>query len=132
MNYAPFVPLRLNSQNGYEMMTSVKQLIRFHLKNLVLTSPGEKISKPNYGVGIRRYLFEPLNESTAAIIEGNIRSQINQYLSYLNLEEVSVTSDIEGLKMSAKIKYSLQGTTIQDVTQIDVAYTSDDLTITPF
>ena len=79
MNYAPFVPLRLNSQNGYEMMTSVKQLIRFHLKNLVLTAPGEKISKPNYGVGIRRYLFEPLNESTAAIIEGNIRSQINQY-----------------------------------------------------
>ena len=34
-----------------------KQLLTFHLKNIILTNPGERIWNADFGVGIQRYLF---------------------------------------------------------------------------
>ena len=33
----------------------------FLFENILLTNPGEKLSDPNFGVGLRSFLFEPTN-----------------------------------------------------------------------
>ena len=68
-----------------------KQL-HFFLKNLILTSPGENISDPEYGVGLRRFLFEPNIASVHGDISAEISSQISTYLPYLSVEQVSVSA----------------------------------------
>ena len=56
--FGPKWPLSQGNEDTFKLYDDVKQQINFYLKNLLLTSPGENISDPNYGVGIRQFLFE--------------------------------------------------------------------------
>ena len=57
-NYSPKLPLLINGSNGYENNQTVLADIQQNLKMVLLTSPGERIMDPNFGVGMKRYLFE--------------------------------------------------------------------------
>ena len=39
-------------------VADLRQLMTFHLKNVLLTCPEERINYPNFGVCLRQYLFE--------------------------------------------------------------------------
>ncbi len=56
--YAPKLPLESNGKDNFVLidnsLTNAKQLLRM----IVLTNPGEKILDPEFGIGIRKYLFE--------------------------------------------------------------------------
>ena len=56
--FGPKWPLKKGNEDAFEMYDDVKDQISFYLKCLILTSPGENISDPGYGVGLRRFLFE--------------------------------------------------------------------------
>ena len=59
---------------------------------VVLTSPGERVMEPNFGVGVRRYLFEQNTPNLTGEIAARIRSQVKEYLPYINLKDVQVFS----------------------------------------
>ena len=119
MNLAPVIPLKLDDKNGYAMMTELKKLAAFHLKNLLLTSKGEKISDPNYGVGLRTYLFEPLSNSTSFRLRDEIEKQISRYLSYINVSNIEVVDSEGDYSLSIKISYNVPGTNVSDVLSIN-------------
>ena len=121
MKYGPSLPLKRSDVDGFDMLKDGKRLISFHLKNLLFTSPGEKIEDPAYGIGIRRFLFEPLTPSSVNIIKGEIETQISVNLSYLNLKSVDIDMDEEGSSISVSIKYQVAGTNFSDVAQYDVS-----------
>jgi len=114
MNLAPVLPLKLDDQNGYAMITDLKKLISFHLKNLLLTSKGEKISDPNYGVGLKRYLFEPMQTGISNKIRNEIEIQISRYLSYVNLKDIKVFENESDYSLSIQISYSLFGSSLNE------------------
>lgn len=84
---------------------SIKQAI----KNLVLTSPGEKPFQPLVGSKVRRLLFEPLDAFTADTIKDEIINTINQYEPRVELTEVLVTPIYEGNKLNISIEYRIVG-----------------------
>lgn len=61
----------------YGLTKSIKQNTKQNVKMLLLTSPGERIMFPDYGVGLRNFLFESAPES--AIIT-RVRKQVRKYL----------------------------------------------------
>ena len=85
MSKTPKFPLNFDEINLYESTDDIKEITKFHVKNIVLTNPGEKISDPNFGVGARRYLFENLNDQTIAGLSSRIRSQIRRYASHVQI-----------------------------------------------
>ena len=119
MNLAPVIPLQLDDQNGYSMITDIEKLVAFHLKNLLLTSKGEKISDPSYGVGLKRYLFEPMTRGTFGLIRDEISDQISSYLSYVNVLGIGVMEEGEN-SISIKLKYSLPNSNISEVLIVSV------------
>ena len=125
MNYGLDFPISRSDVDGLTMIKDVKKLVSFHLKNLLFTSPGEKISDPSYGIGIKRYLFEPLTPATRNIVRDNIRSQIRSKLSYLNLKGIDVKSSEEDSSISISIKYQVSGTKISDIVNFDISRSSD-------
>jgi len=52
------LPLSRDPESGYKLNKTLKQVARQNLKMLVLTAPGERIMIPEFGVGLRNYLFE--------------------------------------------------------------------------
>ena len=91
MLFAPSIPLQFDDTYGYQNVQDVKEAVRFHLTNLILTNPGEKITDSKYGVGIRTYLFENKTIETLSDIKFRIETQVSKYLKYLNLIDVVVS-----------------------------------------
>ena len=56
------LPITRNDINGYTMIGDFSTLIKQNLKMLILTDPGERVMIPEFGVGIKSYLFENFSE----------------------------------------------------------------------
>lgn len=121
--FGPKWPLKKGNEDVYERYDDVKDQISFYLKCLILTSPGENLSDPNYGVGLRRFLFEQNLPSTRGQIESEVSSQISRYLPYIDLQEVQVgatDAEIDANTMSLKIMYYIPSDTTQQVFELDL------------
>tara|TARA_R100000008_G_C3576069_1_gene165359 strand:+ start:530 stop:928 length:399 start_codon:yes stop_codon:yes gene_type:complete len=88
----PELPLHRDGKNGtYSLITSYKSEVQQNFKNLLLTSPGEKMMNPDFGVGLRRFLFDP-REQAIPQIRQRIESQISKYLPYIRVKEIDFNS----------------------------------------
>jgi phage baseplate assembly protein W len=127
MIYAPLIPLQFDDTYGYQNVADVKQLIKFHLTNLLLTNPGERITMPGYGVGIKQFLFENIGSGVMDVIESRVSSQIETYLNYIS-PSIIRTVDNEGHSISLQIQYSVESIDVSDVLTIDVDLNSGNVT----
>jgi hypothetical protein len=83
--------------------------IKQAVKNLVLTTPGEKPFQPLIGSNVNDLLFEPLDAFTGDAIRDEIINTINQYEPRVELTEVTVEPIYEGNKFSIEIEYRIVG-----------------------
>ena len=74
---SPSLPLRLDQQDGLALNKTYKSMVQQNLKMLILTIPGERMMDPDFGVGLKKFLFEMNGPET----QGTLRSKINQQLS---------------------------------------------------
>ncbi len=84
---------------------SIKQAV----KNIILTSPGEKPFQPLVGSSVSRLLFEPLDAFTADAVAEEIRTTINQYEPRVALTRVDVTPIYENNKINVSLEYRIVG-----------------------
>ncbi len=105
MPITPTTPLKLDQFELYESTEEIKEVVKFHIKNIVLTNPGEKISDANFGVGIKAYLFENLTQSTAAALDSRIRRQIARYAPDVEILSIQVDPFEDENSMAFKISY---------------------------
>ena len=92
-NYAPTLPLTSDPSNGYENLQTIERVALQNLKMLCLTAPGERCMDPNFGVGIRNYLFEQNVPSTHSKIKTRIIRQVGEYMPFLEIVEVKFDSE---------------------------------------
>tara|TARA_R110000822_G_scaffold129601_1_gene265813 strand:+ start:236 stop:637 length:402 start_codon:yes stop_codon:yes gene_type:complete len=121
--YGPKWPLKAGNADTFELYNDINQQISFYLKNLLLTSPGENISDSSYGVGLRRFMFEPNLPSIRSSIAGAISSQISEYLPYLNVEDIQVNAsaqEIDSNSLKIKIIYSIPNDAAQQIFELDL------------
>jgi phage baseplate assembly protein W len=86
---------RAAEETGYEAY--VRQLIR----QVLLTAPGERINRPDFGAGIRRMVFAPNNPAAASLTQTLVYQALNRWLStVIKVEEVSVGVDEETLSIT--------------------------------
>jgi phage baseplate assembly protein W len=65
----------------------VEQLVR----QVLLTSPGERINRPDFGCGVRRLVFAPGGEVAAALARTAIYQALTRWLSNaISVHEVTV------------------------------------------
>lgn len=69
------------------------RLIKNDLLQLLLTSPGERRMRPNYGTVIRKYPFEQFTSETEGIIRNSISSAISRFEPRVILKNVIFDSD---------------------------------------
>jgi len=121
--FGPKWPLKKGNEDAFEMYDDVKDQISFYLRCVLLTSPGENISDPGYGVGLRRFLFEQNITSTRESIRSSVSNQISRYLPYLDIQEIEVdalSADIDSNTMSLRITYYIPSDINQQVFELDL------------
>ena len=86
-------PLEITNNNaGYEL-AEIKETVRFNIKNILLTNPGERVFIPDFGVGIQALIFENARTSNLEAIRDRVIDQISIYASYvdiLNLDVIAI------------------------------------------
>jgi len=108
MSYGPSIPMARDSADGFRSIKQVRELVKQNLTNLILTMPGERVFQPNYGVGVRQYLFENFSSATYATIEQRIREQTNRYMPGVSINSVNFTeSEKDNHILIMQINYSV-------------------------
>lgn len=126
---APRFPFRFNDNKGYENNPSNKETIKFHLTNLFMTSPGERISDRDYGIGIRRFLFEPNVSAITGNIKVLIEDKIREYIPYIEVVNLNVVSFEEENSLGISLRYKILKTAEMDVISFEIS--SPDLMSSP-
>ena len=67
--------------------------IKNSIANIFLTSPGQKILNPTFGIDLRRYLFEPVSEFTGYQIKADITDNLPDQEPRIQLENTAVIPD---------------------------------------
>jgi len=113
--------LERSTEDGFALVKSLKLNIRQNLKMLLLTSPGERVMAPRFGVGMRRYLFEMQSDEVFAAIDSKIREQVSIYLPYIKIQQVQFDkSNIDKNQIKLKLTYSVPRVSLNDVLVTDV------------
>ena len=97
------------------------ELASQNLKNVVLTSPGERVMDPEFGVGIRRFLFRNDISSVKGEIRGRIKTQVRKYLPYLDIISVDISNLDTNSVMHVKISYKITPLSMGDTLVINVS-----------
>ncbi len=79
------------------------------VRNLVLTTPGEKFFNENIGSRISQSLFENIDEINASIIKDEIVNTIRNYEPRVELIEVFVSPDYDNYTFNVTIQYTIVG-----------------------
>ena len=79
------------------------------LRNLVLTTPGERFFNEELGSQVGNLLFENVDDVTAMSIRSEIINVIENYEPRVNLIKVGVNANIDNYSMDVKITYQIIG-----------------------
>ena len=121
MIHTPKFPLKIGDRSLFEKQGEIKRIILFHLTNLLLTSPGERISDPDYGVGIRQFLFENITTGLLNNIADRIEAAIQRYLDYIDVLAVEVSSPPDSHELKVKVKFEIPDLDILETLEIGVS-----------
>mgnify|MGYP001379419082 CR=1 FL=1 len=106
--FAPVAPLAQDSGDGYLLLKNFKNLIKQNFKMLILTVPGERVMEPNFGVGIKKYLFNNFNQQTYTEIDSKIRQQTAIYMPLITILEIRFgTADRDMNLLGVSIRYAI-------------------------
>src|SRR4029453_5164530 len=80
--------------------------IRDLIEQVLLTAPGERVMRPDFGAGLLTLVFEPNSATLAATTQFLVQSGLQQHLSHL----IAVESvDVENLDstLQVTVRYSM-------------------------
>ena len=95
--------------------TYVQQL----MKQVLLTSPGERIDRPDFGAGLRRQLFSPTSEASATLLQTVVFQSLDRWLGDLiRIDEVKTSFD-DG-RLDVQVVYTLKARGSREVLDLEV------------
>ena len=115
------LPITYNSADGFTMIKSVKRMIKQNFKMLLLTSPGERVMDPNFGVGVKNYLFSMYSENVPAQLRSKIMEQVGIYLPVVSITSIDFrTSNPDTSTLGLVITYRIPEIGARDLIELTI------------
>jgi len=111
-----------NAEGVFFSTYETAEQVKSNLLNIILTEPGERVFKPNFGVGLREYLFE--NFTDVESLKERINNQIKLYIPQIELVNVTVDKSPDSRELYVGIFYRLINNGEEDAIQIN--FTQDN------
>ena len=97
---------------GRTATTTRDDYIRDLIEQVLFTTPGERVMRPDFGSGVLALVFEPNSTTLAATTQLLVQSALQQYLGDLiAVQAVEVTSDDAVLRVEVRYTVLLDRTT---------------------
>ena len=79
------------------------------VRNLILTTQGERPFQPVLGSNVNNLLFDNMDKLTAAALKEEIRNTIENYEPRVEIEEIIVDPNFENNEFNVTIQYYIVG-----------------------
>jgi hypothetical protein len=105
-------PFHFNQRGQTATLTGVAgedEHIRDMLEQLIFTSPGERVNRPDFGSGVLQLIFAPNSPELAATLQFTMQAAIQRWLGdVLDLQALAVESN--DAKITIDVQYVVRRT----------------------
>lgn len=84
-------PLRPDQNSGGLEYLDGAEKVRQSIQIILETEPGERIMRPTFGCGLRRYLMKPNTTATRALIQRDVQTALKTWEPRIDVKSVEVT-----------------------------------------
>ncbi len=86
-------PFRIDSASGQAAQTNYDAHVEQMIRQVLLTSPGERADLPEFGCGLRQLLFAPHSDALTATTQMQVQQALDQWLAgQIRVQRVTVVS----------------------------------------
>ena len=103
---------KFNPLSGDLITLKNENAIARAVRNIVSTTPGEKLFAPDFGSSVSEILFENVDDITAVSIRYEIRSSLSNYEPRVELIDVEVDPNFDENQFDVLITYRIIGVDI--------------------
>ena len=97
---------------GHTAATGDDDHIRDMVEQLLFTSPGERVNRPDFGSGLLQLVFAPNSPELAAALQFTVQAALQRWLSdVIQVQALEVTS--EDSKLRVLVQYVVRRTGAQ-------------------
>jgi phage baseplate assembly protein W len=101
-------PFRIDG-SGRTATTPYEEHVRDLIEQLLLTSLGERVNRPDFGSGLLELVFEPTSPEVAAALQFEMQAALQRWLGeVIESRGVEVTSEDSTLRIT--VEYALRRT----------------------
>lgn len=86
-------PFRLDGQGRVATVSDPSEAARQHLTTYLLTQPGERVMRPDFGTPIRDYIFENLDPLQVQLLASRSADKVARDVPHVTLHNVTATTD---------------------------------------
>jgi phage baseplate assembly protein W len=73
--------------------------VRESIRVILLTEPGERLMREDFGCGLRRFLFEPNTVTTRQLIRERVEKAIGRWEPRVQVDQVTVEADADNPRL---------------------------------
>ena len=103
---------KFNPLSGDLITLKNENAIARAVRNIVSTTPGEKLFDPDFGSSVGEILFENVDDITAVSIQDEIRSSLTNYEPRVEIINVNVDANFDENQFDVVISYRIVGVDI--------------------
>jgi phage baseplate assembly protein W len=108
-------PFHLDGR-GQTAETSEDDHIRDMILQVLFTSPGERVNRPDFGCGLKQFVFAPNSDALAAATQLLVQGSLQRWLdSVISVENVQVDAVESELRITVTYSKRSGGGTRRDV-----------------
>ena len=120
-NYTVKFPLELSIDDiGYKSEFDFAEVVKFNIKSTLLTCPGERITDPDFGVCLRRIIFELPSANLISVLKTRINNQLKTHVPYINIRQNQITFSPDQQALNIKITYTILESNATDTFETSV------------
>ena len=115
------VDLPFNAPGVFRSNFTTKQAIKNNLINYFLTNPGERPLNPNFGGGLRSFIFEQISTDNLDFLKERISNDLRTFFSNIEINNLEILRQEDLNTITVSLTYSVINTNINDTLEIDFA-----------
>ncbi len=102
------VKFPFNKKKIFSLDYTTKSHAKSKLINLLITSPGERLNQPNFGIGMKNRLFEQQTPIAAEDLRNIINPQVQIYIPEIEIKNIAIKDGgLQGHKLFVTVNYSM-------------------------
>lgn len=103
-----------NVKGIFRQTSLTKEAVKANLLNFFLTNPGERYMNPEFGGGLRAFIFESLQKGNIDGLRSNITTQLETFFPLISIEKLKLNPDYDRNQLTISLTYFLSGTGEKD------------------